>query len=445
MQRIRERFAGLGAFSVVWFGQLISFMGTGMSRFALTVWAWQATGSATALGAVAFFSYGATVAMTPFAGVIVDRFSRKKVMIVTDLGAGLASVGIFLLYLTGHLQVWHLCAAGVVSGAFESLQFPAWSAAISTMVSKEHYARANGMMSILDAAAQIVPPVIGGALVALMGIGGVLTIDIITFLIAVGLVLIIPIPDPEKLSDGPIKPLPMWKDAGYGFKYIWERPSLLGLQLVFMAMNMMIVFHFVLFSLMVLARTGDNTQTLGVALSAAGIGTLLGGMAMTTWGGPKRRVYGVLGGMVLVSTLGWLVSGIGQALPWWVVGSFFSAFFLPIINGSNQAIWQAKVGLDVQGRVFAARRLISQIAGPLAMLSVGPLADYVFEPMMAKGGALAGVFGGLLGTGPGAGMGLLMFLAGLTGVVFASTGYLFPAVRNAETILPDHDQKTASA
>jgi hypothetical protein len=123
----------------------------------------------------------------------------------------------------------------------------------------------------------------------------------------------------------------------------------------------------------------------------------------------------------------------------WAVAAFFTAFFMPMINGSNQAIWQSKVPPDVQGRVFAARRLIAQITSPLGFLIAGPLADFVFEPAMRADGALSGLLANLVGVGPGAGMGLMFVLAGLLGVVVGLSGYLFRVVRDAESILPDHD------
>jgi hypothetical protein len=112
---------------------------------------------------------------------------------------------------------------------------------------------------------------------------------------------------------------------------------------------------------------------------------------------------------------------------------------MPIINGSNQAIWQAKVPPEVQGRVFSVRRLIAQFPTSFAMMAIGPLADQVFEPAMMPGGSLAPIFGKLLGTGPGAGMGLLLFSGGIIGALIGLGGYLIPAIRDAEEILPDHD------
>jgi hypothetical protein len=143
--------------------------------------------------------------------------------------------------------------------------------------------------------------------------------------------------------------------------------------------------------------------------------------------------------MTASSILGQMLMGLGNGLVFWIPAAFFTMFFIPVINGSNQAIWQAKVAPDVQGRVFAARRLIAQITAPAAMLIAGPLADRVFEPAMMSGGALAATLGGVFGTGPGAGMAVIFVITGLLGIFVGLGGYLFPAVRNAEDILPDHN------
>ena len=137
---------GMRGFTIIWFGQLISLLGTGMTRFALTIWAYQETGSATTLALVAFFSFGPVVLLSPVAGALVDRWNRKVVVMISDLAAGTTTILLLLLYTTGNLQIWHLYVMGALAGAFESFQFPAFSAAMTMMLRKEQYGRANGLM-----------------------------------------------------------------------------------------------------------------------------------------------------------------------------------------------------------------------------------------------------------------------------------------------------------
>jgi DHA3 family macrolide efflux protein-like MFS transporter len=432
-------------FSIVWLGQFVSMIGTGMTRFALTIWAWQVTGQATALALVGFFSFAPVVLFSPLAGAIVDRVSRKTVMIASDLAAGLSTVVILILHLTGHLQIWHLYAAGFFAGAFESFQFPAYSAAISTMVDKKHYTRANAMLGLAGSASGIIAPMLAGTFLVLIGIDRIMMIDIGTFLFAIAALMFVAIPQPARTNVSEHASGSLLKESVFGFKYIFANRSLTGLQLVFFSINFIATFGFTVLAPMILARTGDSEMALATVQMAFGIGGVAGGVILSIWGGPKRRVHGVLLGMALAGVLGQVVLGLGQGLVMWSAGAFFSMFFIPFVNGSNQAIWQAKVPPEIQGKVFATRRLIAQISAPAAMLAAGPLADRLFEPAMAAGGTFARLFSPIVGSGPGSGMGLMFVVAGLIGTAIGLGGYLFPSVRNAEDLLPDHDAPASSA
>ncbi len=428
------------AFTLIWFGQLISFVGTGMTRFALTVWAYETTGSAAVLAQVGFFSFVPIILVTPFAGALVDRWNRKLVMMLSDLGAGLSTIALLILYVTGNLQIWHIMVAGAFAGIFESFQFPAFSASISTMLNKAQYVRANAMLSLAESASGIVAPVLAGFLLVAIGIGGIMAIDIITFSLAVIAVLLVHIPQPGRSREGAEAGAGIWREAAYGFRYIWRRPSLLGLQASFFFSNLFSSIGIILLPAMILARTGNNETTLGLVQSALGIGGVVGGLLLSTWGGPQRRIHGLLLGFIGISLLGQSLLGIGQALPLWAAAGFFMGFFIPFINGSNQAIWQAKVAPDVQGRVFAARRIFAQVTIPLGFLLGGYMADGIFEPlMMNPSGVVARFFEPLVGSGPGAGMGLIFVITGLLGAAVGLAGYVIPVIRNAEDILPDHD------
>jgi hypothetical protein len=229
----------------------------------------------------------------------------------------------------------------------------------------------------------------------------------------------------------------------YGLRYILERPSLRALQLLFAGGNFFESLGFALIAPMILARSGNNEIVLGSVQSIGAVGGVIGGLLLILWGGPKRRIHGLLLGWALANLMGLSLLGLGAGLLVWAVGRFFVDFFTPIVEGSNQAIWQTKVAPDVQGRVFATRQLLSQLTLPFGMLLAGPLADRVFEPAMMPGGRLVGTFGWLTGTGPGAGMGLMLVLAGLVGMLTNLGGYLFHSVRNVEEILPDYDGQAA--
>ncbi|MFN8373388.1 MAG: MFS transporter [Anaerolineae bacterium] len=438
MNSTKPALSGMRAFTLVWIGQFVSILGTAMTQFGLTIWAYQITGQATALALVGFFNFAPTIILSPIAGALVDRWNRKLVMMLSDLGAGIATIFVVIMYATNNLQMWHLYVAGAFTGAFQAFQFPAYSASISLMLRKEDYARASGMMMLAESAPNIIAPVTASFLLAAVGLSGIMVIDIVTFVFALITVFIVFIPQPPVTEAGRKAQGNLLQESIFGFRYILARPSLLGLQLVFFSINLVASFTNVLVAPMILARTNQDATTLGLVQSVFGIGGVIGAVLLSVWGGPKRRVHGVLLGMIASSLLGQTLMGLGNGLIFWLPAAFFFMFFIPVINGSNQAIWQAKVAPDVQGRVFSARRLIAQITVPVALILTGPLADRVFEPAMMPGGALASIFGGVIGTGPGAGMALMFVLFGALGVVVGLGGYLFPAIRDAEDLLPDH-------
>jgi DHA3 family macrolide efflux protein-like MFS transporter len=439
METVQERSTGMVGFTVVWIGQVVSLLGTAMSNFGLTLWAYDVTGKATPLAMIGFFFVTPQVALAPFIGVLVDRGNRKLMMMLSDLAAAFTTVIVLILYATGNLQIWHLYVTATVAGTFQGFQWPAYSAAISLMLPKEQYARANGMLEMAGNASYVFGPLLAGALIGPVGLTGILIVDLVSAAVAIGTLLFVHIPQPSRTEAGREGEGSFLKEMAYGFRYIFARPSLLGLQTVFLVGNFFSSLAFSVLAPMILGRTGKDELLFGSVQSVGAVGGVVGGLAMSVWGGPKRRVHGVLLGFFCSGLLGQMVVGLGQALPVWAAGMFLLAFFEPIINGCNQAIWQAKVAPDVQGRVFTARMFIAWLVMPVGQLLAGPLADRALEPAMAEGGSLAPVFGWVVGTGTGAGIGLQFVVTGLLAALAGLGGYLFPVVRDAEDILPDHD------
>jgi DHA3 family macrolide efflux protein-like MFS transporter len=432
--------SGMFGFTIVWLGQIVSVLASMMTQFALTIWMFQETGSATALGLLQVFFITPFLIISPIAGVMIDRHNRKLMMMISDLAAGLGTVLILVFQAMGILEFWHLYVAAVINGLGNAFQWPAYSAAIATMVPKEHLGRANGMMSLIEAGPGVIAPLLAGALLPFIALTGILFIDVFTFLFAIGALLMVHIPQPERTEEGAKGQGNVWQEAAYGFKYIFARPSLLGLQLIFFVGNLFAGISFTLLAPMVLSRTGNSEIIFGSVQTAGAIAAVIGGVIMSAWGGFKRRVHGVL--------LGWIISGAGIAilglvggLPIWIIGVALSAIVVPLVNGSNQAIWQSKVAPDVQGRVFSARRLIAWFTNPISPIIAGTLADFVFEPQMrVTTSTLSQTFDWLVGTGPGAGMGLIIFFCGFLSVLVGVAGYFVPAIYKAETMLPDHDE-----
>lgn len=436
MARVRPK--GMKAFTLIWAGQVVSLIGSAMTAFGIGVWAWQVTGHATALSIVAFFSFTPTIIMSPIAGALVDRWNRKVTMGVSDVASGLGTVIMLVLYVTGHLQIWHLCVVGALSGTFQAFQWPSYQAAISTMMPKEKYGRAAGMMSLAQSGSGIIAPIVAGAVVVTWGLTPIFLFDIASFCIAIALLLAVDVPAPLRSRLGEEARGSLWKETVFGWRYIVARRPLFLLQLSFFASNLIASVSMTVWTPMILARTSDSATTLGIVNTVSAIGGVIGGALMATWGGPRRKVYGVLWGMVSVSALGIMLMGFGRTLPIWIISGFLGSLIIPFLNGCNDAIWQAKVPHDVQGKVFGTRLMIAQVSVPVAMLTAGPLADLVFEPQMMPGGALTRVFGSLVGVGRGAGMALMFVLFGGMALLVGVVSFMVRDIRDVEVLIPDY-------
>jgi DHA3 family macrolide efflux protein-like MFS transporter len=421
-------------FLIIWCGQLVSTLGSGLTGFALGVWVYETTGSATLFAINMVVWVLPSVALSPVVGVVTDRSDRRRVMLLSDSGAGLSSLGVALLLLTGDLQVWHVYVAGFFNSAFSTFQWPAYAATTSLLVPKEHLGRAAGMTQIGEAISQLATPALAGALFVSAGLKAILLIDVLTYLVAVATLAAVRFPRLEASAEGGAGRGSFRSEALYGWTYIRRRSGLLGLLVVFATLNFLVSTAMALYTPLLLELT--TPDRLGYVNSVGGLGMLAGTLLMSTWGGPRRRIFGIFAAETLVGVTTTLF-GLGLSLPLIALNNFWFLLAMPVSNGCSQAIWQTKVAPGVQGRVFAIRRMIAFSIMPIAYALAGPLAEGVFEPAMARGGALAPLFGPLVGVGPGRGIALIFVLAGTLYSVLALSILLHPRIRRVELELPD--------
>jgi hypothetical protein len=306
------------------------------------------------------------------------------------------------------------------------------------MVPKKHYGRASSLQQLAGTASSIFAPVAAASLLAFTDLSEILWIDLGTFGLAIITLIIAHIPQPAETEVGKAAKGNFLQDVLYGFKYILARPSFRGLQATWMAANLFATTGNVLIAPLVLARTGGDQFVLSGIEAILSVGAVIGGIVISAWGGPKRKVRGALISMALCGLLGRVVFGLGREFITWIPGAFFFFFFIPILNGCLAPIWLSKVPPDVQGRVMSARITLSRSMIPLGTLIAGPLAERVFEPAMIPGGSLAPIFGKFVGTGPGAGMSLLFIVTGILIAGLTPIGFSISAIRDAEILLPDY-------
>jgi len=423
------------SFLVVWFGQVVSLIGSGLTTFAMAVWIFERTGQATPFALAALSGTLPRILISPVAGVLADRLNRRRVMILADAGSALATLAALFLLRGGELQVWHIYAISAAGAIFNGLQEPAYAASISLMVPKADLGRANGLVQLSQAMELLVSPILAGALFGSLGLEGIIRIDLLTFLFAVAALVAVRIPDPGRPSEEAGQPRSMWSDATFGWRYLRARPGLFRLLLYFALVNYLLNGAGVLTGPLVLSFA--TPATLGVVETVMGFGMLIGSIAASTWRGPSRKIDVILGAIALAGA-GLAVAGLRPSPVVIGAGLFLLLFAVPPASAASQAIFQSKVEPAVQGRVFSIRSMIARSMTPLAFLTAGPVADRLFEPMMQNPQTdLLSALSGILGSGAGRGIGLMFVLAGGLLVLVTGVALRDPRIRRIEEELPD--------
>jgi len=428
-----ERLYGSAAFGVVWAGQVVSLFGSHLAGFVLGVWVYQQTRSVTAFSLISFFTVLPEIALLPVAGVIVDRWDRRWVMLLGVLGTGLCGAVLAAMAVMGQLRLWQIYLLLMASSAFQSVQFPALSASITLLVSRRNLSRANGMVSLGTSIAMVAAPVLAGVFLQTIGLTRVLLINVATYAFAVLTLCVVRITRPEQLSHAGAA-RSFWREAAQVWRYVTGQRELLALLILFAITNFTTGIVQVLLPPFILGF--KTPEALGSIMSAGGVGVVASSVWLSIWAGPQRKMRAILiasffrGLVLFLAVLQPSALLIGTA-------AFIFLFCDPVIFTSSQTIWQTKVPAEVQGRAFAMRRLVAWSTLPLAYVVAGPLADRVFEPWMAAQGPLARALGGLFGTGPGRGIAVLFIVLGVMTLLAVVASVLYQPLRDLEDRLPD--------
>ncbi len=421
-------------FWTVWVGQFVSIVGSGLTLFGIPIWLFVETGSITQLATLMLVMAVARTVASPLVGTLVDRWDRRLAMMLSDAGAAFGTLMIVALLAFGSLEVWHLYPTLAINAFFNAFQFPAYHSAMSLLVPKDQLGKAAGLAELSESAQRVVAPLVAGALLTWVDLWAVVLADVATFLVALATLAVVRFPAPPRSEEAEAAKGSIWSEAKYGFSYLMARPGLRALVLLIAAIVLLMSFVNVLLFPLVLEFASE--AELGLTLSVAAVALLVGSAIMGAWGGPDRKVYGTLGFTVVLG-IGTIVTGLRPSLFMVALGMTFVLFPVPIVNGCSHAIFQTKVAPDVQGRVFAIRRMFGEGMGPIAFLLAGPLAERLFEPWLADGGALAGSAGDVLGTGPGRGVGLMFVVLGVATIAVVAAGFAYGPLRNVDTEVPD--------
>jgi MFS family permease len=417
----------VGRLTALSVGLLVSVLGSAFTSLALAVWVFRGTQSATLYGLSLILHFLPGILFAPVAGALVDRWNRRTVLIVSDALNALVVVALAPLAAAGVLELWHVFTAIGLQSVLRAVQLPAMSSVIVLLAPKRHVARANGMVVIANAAGSMVGWGAGGLLLLVVGLNGVLVVDCATFLVNLAILLLIRIPDPPRSPADGEGSGRLLSEIRAGRRYLTSRPVLVAVVLFYAALNFSIGYVDALLTPLVLSFA--SATALGFVVAATAVGMLLGGAALTTWGGPRRRVTG-LAGFALPLAFFLFLGASQPSIVLIIIAAMGFTFCFTIVDATSRGVLQLEVEPRMQGRVFATFNMVANATLCLAYALAGPVADNYAEPSLRAGGALAGSVGALIGVGPGRGMAFLMILAGLVVFITAALAYLWSPLRD---------------
>ncbi len=389
----------LRRFAPLWGGQAFSLLGSSLVQFSLVWHLTVQTGSTAVLATATLVALLPQVLLGPFAGALVDRWDRRRVMIFADGAVALTTLGLVVLFLSGTVQIWHIYAAMFLRSLGGAFHWPAMQASTSLMVPQEHLSRLSGANQALQGMLNIASPPLGALLLSWLPIHWVLAIDLITAALAILPLLFIAIPRPVRSDSGEIvTPATVWRDVRSGFKYVTRWPGMLGILLMATVINFLLNPAFSFMPLLVTRHFNGGAAELGWLESGFGVGVIVGGLLLGVWGGFRRKIITTLAGLI---GMGAGILAIGLASPagyWLALGAMaLTGLMNTMTNGPLFALLQTKVEPEMQGRVFT---LVNSMAGafaPLGMLIAAPVADWLGIQAWYVMGGLVCVVMGLLG------------------------------------------------
>ncbi|MEH2381707.1 MAG: MFS transporter [Nostoc sp.] len=453
---INQTIKTLRPFLIIWFGQLVSLTGSNLTSFALDIWVYQKTGSVTQFALASLCVTLPFILISPIAGTFVDRWDKRWTMFFSDLGAGIVTLLIALLFYFDQLHIWYIYLGLVIMSICNVFQRLAATTATNLLVPNRHLGRALGIVKSGEYGCDIFTPLFSGILLLSVQLQGVLLIDCITYLFSLGTLLLVNFPNNQQSvieldtlgldkSTGDIDRLDLnqtekpqsgsiTKELVYGWRYISSRLDIKSLILYSLANNFIVAMVVILMMPHLLSFV--STGTAGTIMSIGSFGGFLGSIAIGIWGGPKRRIDGILGlGFFIGICI--ITAGLRPSITLTIVSIFSGFFCFAIVNALSHALLLTKISSNIQGRVFGLISTMSGASRPFAYFLAGPLVDMVFEPLLATNGFLANNVGMVIGVGRGRGIGLLFIVLGLLQVAISVTAYTYRPLRFIEKDLPN--------
>ncbi len=411
-------------------GQQISMIGSALTGWALPLTVLMDSGSIGQFSTLAVLNL-AGLLISPLAGAIVDRGDRRRVMLMADCASAAIQALLAGLLLFGDIRIWQIYLLIVALSIATSFQRLAYQSAVPQLVPKHYLGHAIGVTQTTNGVAQLVVPLIAAGLLAWIGLGGIVAIDVASYVFAIATVALVRFPD--TLPWRPREPLST--EIAKGFTHTWHDRGLRSMLVFFAVLNIFLSPLLLLVSPLVLSFA--TLADVSVISLVSGLGVMLGGLTMSLWGGPRRRRFrGVLAFAAAIAA-GSVITGLAPSLIVIGTGAFALSYFLTLMNGIYVTIVQIKVPARYHGRVFALNTLVAWSTLPIGIGLVAPLGAALFDPMLAPGGALAATAGALIGVGPGRGIAFLYLVCALGMLLVIAAALRVRRLARLDTDMPD--------
>ena len=398
------------SFLLLWFTQLISGLGSAMTAYALVIWSYTQAGSALRTALLMVCSYAPYVVCSIFAGALSDRWDKKKTMLACDALAALSTLIVLVLLKNDALRIWHLYIVNAVSGLMNTFQQPASEVATSALLKREHYQKVGGLRYLSNAVNSILTPIAATAVMGLWGIGTVIAIDLISFLVAFfGLLLFIPIPKTESRKQQES----ILQSAAEGVRWLKANPGIFHLMLFLAGINLVASMFNAALPAMVLSKASEGA--LGTVNAVTGITMLIGSILASLLTAPQKRIRAIWYCLMMSMCTENFFLAFGNSVWVWCLGAFLGWITLPWMSANLEAVNRLNIPMEIQGRVFAARNSFQFFTIPVGYFLGGLLVDQVLEPIMAvqaDGSLLVRLFG----AGKGSGAAFLFAVLWLMGI-----------------------------
>ncbi|HET6211301.1 MAG TPA: amino acid adenylation domain-containing protein [Micromonosporaceae bacterium] len=419
-----RRFAAVSA------GQLVSLAGSTLTGWAIPVWIYTTTGSLTTFGLTGVATILPILVATPLAGAVADRYDRRRVILASSCAAAAVVLGFALLLLSGDPPLWAVLVVVWLLSFASTFQRIAYTAAIPQLVPKRYLGHANGIAQLVNGVALLFVPLLAAGLYGAIGLRGILLVDVASYAVAIAVLLALRFPD----LMGHRRKETFGEQLLGGARLSWGTPAFRAMLVFYGVSNLLYAVPVLLVPPLVLGFAG--VAEVGQVALGESLGVLIGGLAMTVWGGPVRRR--MVANVLAIAASGAFVALTGSraSLPVVFAGVFGTAVSLSLANGIYLTVVQTKVPQRFHGRVIAVNQTLTWSTLPIGFLLLVPASGRL-EPLLAPDGALADTVGRVIGTGTGRGLGFAYVLCGLGMLVNALVALRVRRLARLDAELPD--------